>query len=29
MGASKAAFDIGDDAYIDIEGHLAAAMARD
>ena len=25
----KVVFDIADDAYIDIEGHLAAAMARD
>ena len=25
----KVVFDVGDDAYIDIEQHLAAAMARD
>ena len=25
----KVVFDIADDAYIDIEAHLAAAMARD
>ena len=25
----KVVFDIADDAYIDVEAHLAAAMARD
>ena len=25
----KAVFDIADDAYIDVDAHLAAAMARD
>jgi arylsulfatase len=25
----KVVFDIADDVYIDVEGHLAAAMARD
>ena len=26
---SKVVFDVGDDVYIDVERHLAAAMARD
>jgi arylsulfatase len=26
---NKVVFDIADDAYIDVEKHLAAAMARD
>jgi arylsulfatase len=26
---NKVVFDIADDAYVDVEGHLAAAMARD
>ena len=27
--SSKVVFDIADDAYVDVEAHLAAAMARD
>ena len=26
---TKVVFDIADDAYVDVEAHLAAAMARD
>ncbi len=26
---AKVVFDVGDDAYIDVEPHMAAAMARD